>query len=101
MQVMHCQVIDANVLRKIAPDKDMLFDPPTKPIDMVALEHQIALSETPPNDSPTKVVDLSRLPKVPPGADPLAADDTDQIAPGDLPARNKRLDSEPIEPPLP
>jgi len=100
MPVRHKQVTGANVIRMIDPEKDALFDPPTKPIDVEALEKQIALSETPPNDSPTKVVDLSRLPKVPPGADPLP-DDTDQIEPGDLPPRNKRLESEPIEPPLP
>ncbi len=87
----------ANVIRKV---DDTSFDPPTKEIGLAQLEKQIALSTNPPNDAETKQVDLSRLPKHPPGADPVS-DDTDQIAPKDLPSRNSRLQSEPIEPPSP
>ncbi len=71
-------------------------DPPTKPIDLAKLEKQIALSNQ--NDAQTKLVDLgaqtkvvdmsahqaktrvvdaSRLPRVPPGADESALDDSD------------------------
>jgi molybdenum cofactor biosynthesis protein B len=92
-------VTGANVIRKIDPDEDAIFDPQTKPIDVAKLEEQIALSES--QNAETKQVDLARLPKVPPGADPLS-DDTDQIMPGDLPTkRQARLESAPIEPPAP
>jgi molybdenum cofactor biosynthesis protein B len=72
-------------------------DPPTRPIDVAKLEQQIALSES--GNSPTKRVDLSRLPKLPPGAD----DTLDEpILQGDRPnGRHPRLESEPIAPPAP
>lgn len=92
-------VTGANVIHRIDPDEDAIFDPQTKPIDVAKLEEQIALSES--QNAETKQVDLSRLPKVPPGADPLS-DDTEQIMPGDLPTkRQARLESQPIEPPTP
>ncbi len=81
----------ANVVRRNDPD-----DPPTKPIDVAKLEAQIALSES--SHTETKQVDLSKLPKLPPGA---LSDDTDQIDAGKLPSSAKRLESEPIDPPAP
>jgi molybdenum cofactor biosynthesis protein B len=73
-------------------------DPPTRPIDVAKLEQQIALSEA--GSSPTKRVDLSRLPKVPPGADETL--DDPEILEGQPPnGRHPRLESEPIAPPPP
>jgi molybdenum cofactor biosynthesis protein B len=73
-------------------------DPPTKPIDVAKLEQQIALSES--GSSPTKRVDLSRLPKVPPGADETLDDDAEAKSARPN-GRHARLDSEPIAPPAP
>jgi len=84
----------ANIVRKRDADADASFDPPTKPIDLVQLEEQIALSENPPNDAKTRVVDLSRLPKVPPGADPLP-EDTVQTAPAPASSSSKLLPDPP------
>lgn len=73
-------------------------DPPTRPIDVAKLEQQIAISEA--GSSPTKRVDLSRLPKLPPGADDTL--DDGEAAPPERPnGRHARLGSEPIAPPAP
>ncbi len=73
-------------------------DPPTRPIDVAKLEQQIALSES--GSTPTKRVDLSRLPKVPPGADENLAE-TNTASSSNANGRQARADSEPIAPPPP